>query len=109
VPGLGNITGRRDRHDGPAPADGLSLVLGPVRAEILRHLPNAPTVSGLAGHLHIGVSTATYHCRHLAAAGLLRRERHGREVRLLPTERGTALTLLLAAPHPPADRGSGRL
>ncbi|WP_126644015.1 ArsR/SmtB family transcription factor [Embleya hyalina] len=104
VPGLGRITGHPGRpgHGGPkAGGDGLSLVLGPVRAEILRSLPRTPTVGELAHHLQVGVSTATYHCQHLEAAGLLRRERHGQRVRLLPTDRGTALTHLLAAPVPP--------
>jgi DNA-binding MarR family transcriptional regulator len=101
VPGLGRIAGRRGRKDDEAGGDGLSLVLGPVRAEILRSLPRRPTVSELAHHLHVGVSTATYHCRHLEAAGLLHRERHGRQVRLHPTERATALCHLLAAPAPP--------
>ncbi|MBT2442893.1 helix-turn-helix domain-containing protein [Streptomyces sp. ISL-36] len=101
VPGLGRIAGRRDRNAPEAEQDGLSLVLGPVRAEILRNLRRRLTVSELADHLHVGVSTATYHCQHLEAAGLLHRERHGRQVRLHPTERGTALTHLLAAPAPP--------
>ncbi|CAL9640730.1 ArsR/SmtB family transcription factor [Streptomyces sp. enrichment culture] len=99
VPGLGRIAGRRGAADAaPPPADGLSAVLGPVRAEILRFLPYRPTVSALARHLHLSISTATYHCGQLADAGLLHRERHGREVRLLPSERGIALTELLAAP-----------
>ncbi|MFI9155645.1 helix-turn-helix domain-containing protein [Streptomyces sp. NPDC053367] len=101
VPGLGRIAGRRGGTDAaPPPADGLSTVLGPVRAEILRLLPYHPTVSALARHLYLSVSTATYHCGQLAEAGLLHRERHGREVRLLPSERGRALTELLAAPAP---------
>ncbi|MET9951819.1 winged helix-turn-helix domain-containing protein [Streptomyces sp. NPDC006339] len=105
VPGLGRLTGRRPRSPQPVGGvDALGAVLGEVRAEILRHLTHRPTVSDLARHLGVGVSTATYHCRQLAAAGLLHRERHGREVRLLPTERGTALTGLLAAPFPPAGR-----
>ncbi|MFF8382938.1 helix-turn-helix domain-containing protein [Streptomyces kanasensis] len=101
VPGLGRIAGgRRGKREG-ADADGLSLVLGPVRAEILRNLPGRPTVTELAHHLHVGISTATYHCRHLEAAGLLLRERRGKQVRLHPTERGTALGQLLTAPPPP--------
>lgn len=100
VPGLGRIAGRGGQDTGSV-TDGLSLVLGPVRAGILRHLPGRPTVSELAHHLHIAVSTATYHCRQLEAAGLLRKDRQGRQVRLLPSERGTALAHLLATPAPP--------
>nr|WP_237535443.1 winged helix-turn-helix domain-containing protein [Streptomyces sp. SID3343] len=105
VPGLGRITGHRGhpgRSDRKAGPDGLSVVLGPVRAEILRSLPGTPTVSELAHHLQVGVSTVTYHCGQLEAAGLLCRERHGRRVRVLPTDRGSALTQLLSAPAPPA-------
>ncbi|MCK8676166.1 hypothetical protein [Streptomyces lichenis] len=72
------------------------MVLGPVRAEILCFLPHHPTVSALAAHLRVRVSTATYHCGQLAEAGPLHRDRRGWEVRLLPTERGTALAELLA-------------
>ncbi|MEU2062449.1 winged helix-turn-helix domain-containing protein [Streptomyces sp. NPDC013455] len=106
VPGFDHIAGRsRPGSAPPAGApDGLTAVLGEVRAEILKRLPHSPTVSELARHLHLGVSTTTYHCQHLAAAGLLLRERHGREVRLLPTERGVALVHLLTAPFPRAPR-----
>ncbi|MFF8609601.1 ArsR/SmtB family transcription factor [Streptomyces sp. NPDC015346] len=105
VPGLGNVAGRRgDRSCTDGELDALGAVLGEVRAEILRYLPHTPTVSDLARHLQVGVSTASYHCRQLAAAGLLHRERHGKEVRLLPTERGTALTQLLTMPFAPRRR-----
>ncbi|MGI5484966.1 winged helix-turn-helix domain-containing protein [Streptomyces lavendofoliae] len=101
VPGLGRIAGRRDEKGEAAAPDALSLVLGPVRAQILRALPRRPTVSEVAHDVHVGVSTATYHCSQLETAGLLHRERHGRQVHLHPTERGTALTELLAAPALP--------
>ncbi|MFF5977121.1 ArsR/SmtB family transcription factor [Streptomyces sp. NPDC012769] len=102
VPGLGRLTGGQTHPHVPLDeTDALGAVLGEVRAEILRHLTHTPTVSDLARHLRVGVSTATYHCQHLAAAGLLHRERHGREIRLLPTERGAALAQLLAMPFPP--------
>ncbi|MFF5970064.1 MarR family transcriptional regulator [Streptomyces sp. NPDC012769] len=97
LPGLGRIAGRPGGAEQAAGADGLSLVLGSVRAQILRHVPHRPTVGDLARRLHIGASTMTYHCQQLEAAGLLRRVRHGREVRLHPTERGAALAYLLAA------------
>jgi DNA-binding transcriptional ArsR family regulator len=99
VPGLGRLAMRRSGTDAAPPhPDGLSAVLGQVRSEILRLLPYRPTVSTLARHLYLSVSTTTYHCGQLEQAGLLHRERRGREVRLLPSERGTALTELLAAP-----------
>ncbi|MGW0122108.1 helix-turn-helix domain-containing protein [Streptomyces sp. NPDC003327] len=108
VRGLGRIAGRRHGEaERPSGADGLSLVLGPVRARILRHVPHRPTVGDLARQLRLGVSTMTYHCRQLEAAGLLQRVRHGREVRLHPTERGTALTHLLAGDPAVPGRNEG--
>ncbi|MGA4862823.1 hypothetical protein ACPB9J_09310 [Streptomyces lavendulocolor] len=44
-----------------------------------------------AGRAHVTVSTATSHCDRLARSGLLRRLRHGREVRLCLTDDGAAL------------------
>ncbi len=96
LPGLGQILDRR--RAGPAPGDALALVLGPVRAAILRHAGNAPSVSDLASRLELGPSTVTYHCDHLVNAGLLERARRGREVRLNRTDRGTGLMNLLSAP-----------
>ncbi|MER5228339.1 ArsR/SmtB family transcription factor [Streptomyces flaveus] len=96
LPGLGHITGVSP--DGPAPADdALVLILGAVRAAILRQLTRHPAVGDLARSLHISPSTATYHCDQLAAAGLLERERHGQHVRLRATDRGMALLELLSA------------
>jgi DNA-binding transcriptional ArsR family regulator len=106
VPGLGRVGGREGGRPSPADAqtDALDAVLGKVRGEILRYLAHTPTVTELARHLRISLSTATYHCQHLAAAGLLHRERYGREVRLLPTERGTALREVLSMPFPRTGR-----
>ncbi|MEU6620838.1 winged helix-turn-helix domain-containing protein [Streptomyces litmocidini] len=108
VPGLGRITGDRAEKTDAAAPDALSLVLGPVRAQILRALHRRPSISEVAHVAHIGLSTATYHCSQLETAGLLRRERHGRQVRLHPTERGTALTELLAAPTPLLPHAGGQ-
>lgn len=100
LPGLGHITGTSP--DSPAPADdALVLILGAIRAAILRQLTRQPAVGELARSLHISPSTATYHCDQLAAAGLLERERHGQHVRLRATARGMAFLELLSAT--PAD------
>lgn len=96
LPGLGQIADPR-RGAAPQPRDALALVLGPARAAILRNAGHGPSTSDLASRLGVGVSTVTYHCDHLVAAGLLRRERRGREVRLRRTERGTDLIDLLVA------------
>jgi DNA-binding transcriptional ArsR family regulator len=80
----------------PSAPDSLSLLLGPIRAAILRALDRPNSMGGLAGHLDAGPSTATYHCIQLAAAGLVVRERAGREVRIQRTPRGDALVDLLS-------------
>ena len=83
---------------GPVPAatDSLSLLLGPIRAAILRALDCPNSMGGLAEHLDAGPSTATYHCIQLASAGLVVRQRLGREVRIQRTPRGDALVDLLS-------------
>ncbi|WP_231336383.1 winged helix-turn-helix domain-containing protein [Actinomadura graeca] len=102
LPGLGQILDpRRAGAGGPAaaatvPDDALVLLLGPVRAAILRHAGTAPSVSDLAGRLGVGASTVTYHCDQLVRAGLLERARRGREVRLRRTGRGAGLIDLLS-------------
>lgn len=94
LPGLKRLTGDRTPR-ATAPIDPLVLLLGPVRAAILRQASAEPSVSDLAGGLHIGVSTAAYHCDHLAKAGLVKRDRQGKRVCLRPTDRGTDLVALL--------------
>ncbi|MDN3293314.1 hypothetical protein QWM81_04465 [Streptomyces ficellus] len=97
LPGLGRLITRRCGEPEPRSGrDRLDLVLGPVRAAILRHARRRPSVSEAARLAHVTVSTATYHCGQLAQAGLLRRLRHGREVRLHLTDNGAALLDLLA-------------
>jgi DNA-binding transcriptional ArsR family regulator len=80
----------------PAGTDALTLLLGPIRATILRALARPTTMGSLAGRLNSGPSTATYHCVQLASAGLVVRRRDGREVRVQRTPRGDALVELLS-------------
>ncbi|MFE9674792.1 ArsR/SmtB family transcription factor [Streptomyces sp. NPDC006259] len=94
LPGQGRLTTRQQ----PPRKDALSQLLGPLRAGVLRSVQPPATVSELAALLNVGVSTITYHCEHLKAAGLLQRERHGREVRQRLTRRGAELVELLAGP-----------
>ncbi|WP_189787934.1 ArsR/SmtB family transcription factor [Streptomyces capitiformicae] len=96
LPGLGRL-GAPARK--PSRKDALTQVLGPLRAGVLRSVQPPATVSELAGLLNVGVSTITYHCEQLKAAGLLRRERHGREVRQRLTTRGVELVELLSGPR----------
>jgi DNA-binding transcriptional ArsR family regulator len=95
LPGLRRL-GPPERQ--PARKDGLAQLLGPVRAGVLRSVQPPATVSELARALNTGVSTITYHCEYLKAAGLLERERYGREVRQRLTGRGAALVELLTRP-----------
>lgn len=91
LPGLGSLT-----RTEPLAADALGLLVGPIRATILRELARPVTMGALASAIDAGASTATYHCGQLAAAGLVLRERTGREVRVERTARGDALVDLLS-------------
>lgn len=90
------VPGVRQLFGAPPPArrTALDLVLGEVRAEVLRRADGA-TASRVAGEVGCAMSTLTYHCDHLVAAGLLRRDRDGRVVVLHRTDRGVALLGLL--------------
>ncbi|GAA4033615.1 DUF5937 family protein [Allokutzneria multivorans] len=76
--------------------DGLSAVVGPVRATLLRALDRPLTMGELAAIGGCGPSTTTYHCERLEDAALIHRERVGRSVRINRTERADALMDLLA-------------
>jgi hypothetical protein len=92
VPGLAKL-GIRPVAAAP---DTLTLLIGPIRAAILRALDRPSSMGRLAKHLDAGPSTATYHCIQLASAGLVVRQRAGREVRINRTPRGDALVDLLS-------------
>ncbi|GIJ12072.1 hypothetical protein Van01_52860 [Micromonospora andamanensis] len=76
--------------------DPLALVLGPMRATLLRHAGSGLSMSQLACLLHCAPSVVTYHCTSLVDAGLLYRERRGRQTHVRRTERGDALLDLLS-------------
>jgi hypothetical protein len=83
----------------PAPvstADELAAVLGPVRADLLRSLDGPMTMGRLAARAVTVPSGITYHCERLIEAGLIMRERRGREVWVLRTRRGDELLDLFA-------------
>lgn len=75
----------------PPPADGLTALLGAARARILRHCAHDPTMAEVAALIGATPATATHHCRQLEAAGLVERQRRGRQVRLRQTARGQAV------------------
>jgi hypothetical protein len=80
----------------PVDSDPLALLLGRLRAAMLRSLNGANTMYGLAEALSCPASTATYHCGKLVDAGLVTRHRIGNTVEVTRTERGTALVELMA-------------
>ncbi|WP_369213811.1 MarR family transcriptional regulator [Streptomyces flavofungini] len=86
APLLGGHDARLERS-----ADALAMTLGELRAVILRNGNQPVSMGKLADLLHCTAGTVTYHCRQLEQAGLLARERRGREVRILRTLRGDAL------------------
>lgn len=92
VPGAGRLF-----RGAPPPARGnsLDLLLGPVRAQVLAALTRPTTMGELAALTRLTPSAITYHCERLSAAGLVRRERHGREVRVILTPLAERLTELL--------------
>ena len=85
---------------GPGPqakADGaLAMILGPVRAAILRALRQPLTVSDLAAAVPCAPTTATYHLNQLAAARLITRQKSGPSVHVRRTARGDELVDLLS-------------
>ena len=76
--------------------DRLTALLGPLRAAVVRALDRPLPMHVLARTVHCSPSTLTYHCDQLAAAGLLRRERHGRSMLVGATERAHALVDVLS-------------
>jgi len=80
-------------HGTPAPAhdNPLELLVGPVRAQLLSALTRPITMGELAVLTQLTPSAITYHCERLGAAGLVRRERNGREVRVTLTPRAQQL------------------
>ncbi|GHJ53007.1 hypothetical protein Nm8I071_23140 [Nonomuraea sp. TT08I-71] len=77
--------------------DPLALVLGPMRATLLRQAGSNLGMGQLADLLHCAPSVITYHCTTLEDAGLLYRERRGRHTHLRRTTRGDALLDLLGS------------
>ncbi|SEM23530.1 ArsR/SmtB family transcription factor [Streptacidiphilus jiangxiensis] len=75
----------------PASAD-LRRLLGVTRADLLATLTAPATTGTLAEQHYLTAPTVSYHLGILLRAGLVTRERAGREVRYRRTERGTRLT-----------------
>jgi hypothetical protein len=88
LPGLDRVIAGQPIEAEP---DLLGLLLGPIRSQLLRALDQPLTVSQLAQLVGGPLSKITYHCDHLEAAGLIRRERSPRRVQVWRTVRGDQL------------------
>lgn len=93
VPGLDTLWTAQEAD--PA-RDPLTLVVGSLRAGILRELVRPCTMGSLASALNCTPATVTYHCAQLETAGLLTRERRGQHVMARRTASGGALVNLLS-------------
>jgi DNA-binding transcriptional ArsR family regulator len=82
----------RERY---ADSDALEVVLGPLRARLLRSACIPLTMGQLATQLDCSGRTITYHCDWLEEAGLVLRERRGQAVILHRTARGDELVDVL--------------
>lgn len=71
--------------------DGLVVVLGDIRAGVLRALDVPRSMSDLADLVHIAPNTLTFHCRRLEEADLVARRRSGKRIWCVRTPRGTEL------------------
>lgn len=76
--------------------DALELVVGEVRASMLRCLDRPMTVGELATALQRAPSTTTYHCDRLVDAGLLVRQRRGQSVLVARSGAGNELVSLMS-------------
>ncbi|CAL9422954.1 hypothetical protein SUDANB95_01883 [Actinosynnema sp. ALI-1.44] len=97
VPGVARLWAGADDVRGPWRANALELVCGDVRAAILRALDEPTTMGRLADAVGATPNALTYHARCLEDAGLVRRQRLGRVVRIERTERGDRLLDLLSS------------
>jgi DNA-binding transcriptional ArsR family regulator len=77
-----------------APAASLDALVGVHRSRLLRRLDHPLTAGELSAALDLRPSGMTFHLRALEAAGLIVRERRGRNVVVHRTERGSVLLAL---------------
>jgi DNA-binding transcriptional ArsR family regulator len=81
----------------PPPAS-IEALLGPRRSAVLRALDQPEIVGRLADRLGLAPSVLTFHVNALEAAGLVNRHRHGRNILVQRTTRGTTLLALYEFP-----------
>lgn len=75
-------------------ATGLDALIGAPRAEILRRLDAVLTAGELARNMLYTPSVITHHLTAMERAGLVTRERRGRQVLVHRSPRGTSLLRL---------------
>ncbi|MER6838425.1 ArsR/SmtB family transcription factor [Streptomyces cellulosae] len=95
LPGVGRLW---DADVGPRPdpaRDALTLVVGDVRARVLRAVGTPATMGDVAARVGCSPANLTHHCVRLEQSGLIVRRREGQYVRLVRTPRGHALVDLL--------------
>ena len=92
LPGIGRIdpTGLGESSGRPRETQ-LGALLGEPRADILRRLDRPTPAGRLAVDLHFTPSAITHHVNALTRAGLVSREREGRQVLVSRSARGSAL------------------
>ncbi|MFE2264481.1 winged helix-turn-helix domain-containing protein [Streptomyces griseosporeus] len=97
LPGLGRLWGSGRPGDGTGGGtDALTLVVGDVRARILRAVDAPATMGDVAADVGCSPANLTHHCARLEQSGLIVRHRAGQYVRLSRTPRGDALVGLLS-------------
>jgi DNA-binding transcriptional ArsR family regulator len=84
--------------DEAPPVASIEALIGQPRAALLEQLDAPRTAGELADLLHLAPSGVTFHLRNLEAAGLIARVRHGRNVIVHRTARGTQLLALYERP-----------
>jgi DNA-binding transcriptional ArsR family regulator len=81
-----------------APPPSLDALVGAHRSRLLHRLDGSLTAGELSATLDLKPSALTFHLRALESAGLIIRERRGRNVLVRRTERGTVLLALYESP-----------
>lgn len=84
--------------DDAPPPPSLQALLGIQRTALLERLDRPQAAGRLAQALGVSPSAITFHLRTLEAAGVIARERRGRNVIVHRTARGTQLLALYASP-----------
>lgn len=86
-------------HQREPEADGLALLLGRGRAQVLRALSTPSTTAGLAASLGLAPSTVSEHLSVLVQAGVAYRRRAGRRVLYGLEPAGLAMVSLIGSQH----------